>query len=78
MRYNLTLSFNGLTFKKRTDNIAGVILALKPEVLYTEVYATASRIGSKNKIEKRLNLTDGKKLFLNEDFLKVFVNNLET
>jgi hypothetical protein len=78
MKYNLTLSFNGLTFKKRTDNLAGAILALKPEILYTEVYASTSRIGSKNKIEKRLSLFDGKKLFLNEDFLKVFVNNLET
>lgn len=75
-KYNLTLLLNGLTIKKRTENIKDAILSLSPEVLYTEIYVIVSKVGSKDKIERRLNLTQGKKLFNNEDFLDAFINNL--
>lgn len=67
---------NGETIKKRTDNIKDAILSLKPEVLYTEMYAIIQKVGSKEKTERRLSLTQGKQLFNNEDFLNAFINNL--
>lgn len=76
MKYNLTLLLNGETHKKRTDNIKDAILSLKPEVLYTEMYVIVQKVGSKDKIERRLSLIEGKKLFINEDFLDVFIINL--
>jgi hypothetical protein len=76
VKYNLTLLLNGETKKKRTENIKDAILSLKPEVLYTEVYVIVSKVGSKDKIERNLNLIQGKKLFNNEDFLDVFILNL--
>jgi len=76
MKYNLTLLFNGETKKKRTENIKDTILSLKPEVLYTEMYVNLSKIGSKDKTERRLSLSQGKQLFNNDTFLDVFINNL--
>lgn len=68
--------FNGETYKKRTDNIKDAILSLEPEVLLTEMYVIVQKTGVKDKIERRLNLIQGKRLFKNEDFLDVFINNL--
>ncbi len=67
--------FNGDTFKKKTDDIAKTILDLKPEQLHTEVYITV-KSGKEYAQERRLNLIQGKKLFINEDFMDVFISNL--
>lgn len=72
--YSLEMLFNGLSFKKRTDDIAKTILQFKPEVLYTEVYVIVKR--GKDITERRLNLRQGKNLFVNEDYLPIFINNL--
>lgn len=72
--YKLEMLFNGHKFKKATDNIDEAIQKLKPEILYTDVYITASK--NKDVSERRLNLTQGKNLFINEDFRQVFINNL--
>lgn len=77
MTYNLTLLFNGETYKKRTSNIKEAILSLKPESLVTEVYVIVKPVGSKeDPTERKLNLIQGKRLFNNEDFLDVFIMNL--
>ncbi len=70
--------FNGLKFKKRTNDIPEAILKLKPETLFTDLYVTVSKGKGKDKeiTERRLNLQQGKNLFINEDFLRVFTNNL--
>lgn len=75
-KYTITLLLNGETHKKRSENIKDAILSLKPEVLYTEVYVIVNKVGGKEKIERTLNLVQGKKLFNNEDFLDAFINNL--
>ena len=72
--YNLTLSFNGETFKKRPKDIKEAILSLKPPVLFTDIYVTLQSKGDIR--ERKLNLLQGKKLFNNEDFLDVFIINL--
>lgn len=72
--YNLTLQFNGETFKKRPKDIKKAILSLKPSVLHTEMYVI---LKNKRDIrERKLNLREGKKLFNSEDFLDVFIMNL--
>ena len=76
-KYNLTLLFNGETFKKRTANLKEAILSLKPEALVTEVYLIVKPVGSKeDATERKLNLIQGKRLFNNEEFMEVFINNL--
>lgn len=72
--YNLTMNFNGETFNKRPKDIRDAIMSIKPAYLFTDVYVTL-----KDKMdvrERKLNLTQGKKLFNDENFLTVFINNL--
>lgn len=72
--YTLEMVFNGERFKKNTNNLDEAIVSMKPETLYTEVYVTASK--GKELSERRLNLVQGKRLFLIEDFREIFINNL--
>lgn len=72
--YQLFVNFNGLTFKKRTDNIEKAILDLKPEALHTEVYITVKK--GQEIMERRLDLRQGRNLFINDDFRQVFLSNL--
>lgn len=75
-KYKLTMIFNGLTFNKQTDNVPESIVALTPEVLYTEVYVIVKDNKTKEITDRRLNLIQGKKLFRDETILEIFVNNL--
>lgn len=73
--YNLTLTFNGETYKKRPKkDIKEAILSTKPDVLHTEVYVTLK--DKQDVRERKLSLKEGKKLFNSEDFINVFVMNL--
>lgn len=72
--YKIAVQFNGLTFKKRTDDIEKTILALKPEALHTEVYITIQK--GHDLMERRLDLRQGRNLFINDDFRQVFLSNL--
>lgn len=74
--YTLKMLFNGESFTKRTNNIEEAILDLKPELLHTELYFVLDKKGSEEPIERKLNLVQGRKLFINEDFRAVFLNNL--
>lgn len=67
--------FNGLKFLKKTNDIAETILKLKPDVLHTDIYVTVSK-QKEILAERKLNLIQGRKLFLDEGFLQVFINNL--
>lgn len=75
-KYKLTLLFNGFVFKKQTDNIAETILKLTPDVLYTEVFVTVKDNQTKEITDRRLSLTQGKKMFRDETVLDIFINNL--
>ncbi len=72
--YHLKMTFNGETFEVDTANIGEAILALKPEVLFTEIYLTIS-LGDFVR-ERRQTLDQGKKLFNNDEYLEVFLINL--
>ena len=72
--YNLTLAFNGETYTKRPKDVNKGIMAVKPQTLLTDVYVTLKR--KEDIRERKLNLTEGKKLFNNDDFRQVFVMNL--
>jgi hypothetical protein len=76
--FYITASFNGEIYKKRSKDIRNAILSLKPETLYTEVYFTVSTGSGKNKdiSERRLNLTQAKRIFSDETALDIFINNL--
>lgn len=73
--YNLTLKFNGETFNKRPKDIKKAILDTKPDVLHTEMYVILKK--GNDVRERKLNLRQGKSLFNNEDFLNIFVMNLQ-
>lgn len=68
--------FNGLSFIKQTDDITKTILELAPEVLYTEVFIIVRNNKTKEVTDRRLSLMQGKKLFLSETHLEIFINNL--
>lgn len=75
-KYSLKLIFNGLVFNKRTDDIKETLKEVAPQVLLTEVYVIANRTGKKELSERKLNLTQGKRIFRDEIAREVFVNNL--
>lgn len=68
------MMFNELKFRKQTDDIAKAIMELKPEQLYTDLYVVVTK--GKDRMERHLNLKQGKTLFISEDFLGIFINNL--
>lgn len=65
--------FNGEHFESQS-NIKHAIEEVKPAQLHTEMYVTI-KDGS-NLIERKLNLIQGKKLFNDEMFREIFINNL--
>jgi len=76
--FQLKGKINEVPFSKRTSDIKKTLLELKPDFVYTDTYFTLSTGTGAKKIstERKLNLTSGKRLFNNEDFLDVFCNNL--
>jgi len=72
--YRVEMLFNGLKTLSRTDNINEAILSKKPELLYTEMYVTVKR--GDDISERKLNLLQGRKLFNDENFREIFINNL--
>lgn len=75
-KYNLKLIFNEQTFNKRTSDIKEAILSVTPDQVYTELYLIVSPVGSKDLTERHLNLPNAKKLFRDEVYLDIFINNL--
>jgi hypothetical protein len=75
-KYNIEFNFNGTTIKKRTDDIKKTILSIEPEQLYTEMFIQIAPVGSKDYLGRKLILPKAKRLFFDEDFLDVFIINL--
>lgn len=72
--YAIEMFFNGAFFNAETDNLAETILSLKPEVLYTEIFITITK--GEYVFDRKLTLTQGKRLFLSEEFMEVFISNI--
>lgn len=73
--YSIQFLFNGLKLNKRNKSINDAILSVKPDVLLTEFYIRV-RKGKDNERFMRLSLRDGKKLFNNDVYREIFINNL--
>lgn len=73
----LILNFNGEQYEKRPkseDDVKEAILSVKPETMLTEMYITFKR--GTDVRERKLPLHEARQLFINEQFLEVFVLNL--
>lgn len=76
-RYVFSILMNGETYTTGINgacDIKEAILSFKPEVLYTEVYVIVDDSGEVR--DRKLTLIQGKKLFNDEDFIEIFINNL--
>lgn len=73
-QFKVEAQFNGLKFNKKGTDLRKVIMSLKPEILYTEMYITVKK--GEQVSERRLNLIQGKRMFLDDIRLEVFINNL--
>lgn len=73
-KYKVTLQFNEETFEIKTNNIVEAVTAIKPEVLYTELYITIS--DGQSEFQKRFNLIQGKRLFASDEMMDVFISTM--
>lgn len=76
--YTVIFNFNGETITKRNADIKKAILSAKPEILYTEMFITIKhgKGDTGTFIERHLNLVQGKRIFLSEETLDIFMINL--
>jgi len=73
-KYKVTLQFNEETFEIKTNDLIKAITAIKPEVLYTELYITIS--DGQSEFQKRFNLIQGKRLFASDEMMDVFISTM--
>lgn len=66
--------FNGKVYKKAGDDLSEIILSMKPELMLTDAYLTLKY--KKHIIERKLSKIQSHKLFNDEEFREVFINNL--
>lgn len=72
--YSIKFLFNGEQYNKRTNDINQTILDVAPEVLYTEMYVVVKK--GDVTMERKLNLTQAKRVFRDDIVREVFINNL--
>jgi len=76
--YTLSGRINEVPFSEETTNINKTLLSLKPDFIHCDTYITLSSGEGVDKTvtERKLNLTESKRIFLNEDVRAVFIQNL--
>lgn len=74
-KYSIQFIFNGKKINKRNSSINEAIIQVKPDVLLTEFYIKVKK-GKDNERNMRLPLRYGKKLFNNDIYREIFINNL--
>lgn len=72
--YSVMAIINGETYHKKTDTVEETLLALKPELVLTEMYVTVSKGDAK--AERKLTPRQTRFFFNDETFRAVFMNNL--
>ena len=72
--YQVEIKMNGEVFKKKGSDISKIIMSLKPEFVLTQSFVTVKY--KKRTFERMLTLVDGKKLFNDETYREIFINNL--
>lgn len=73
--YSLTFIINGETINKRNADIDVAFMAVKPELVLTEMYVTAKR--DKSMTERKLTMVQARKIFNDAMAREVFINNLQ-
>jgi len=73
-KYTVTFHLNGEKFIKKQNSVDDAIMKVKPDFLHTEMYVSVKK--GKDVMDRHLNLLEGRKLFANETFREIFINNL--
>ncbi len=73
-KYSVAFKFNGETVNKKTNDVALALEEVKPSQLHTEMYVTVKN--GKQLVERRLLLTQAKRVFADAFHRQVFINNL--
>ena len=74
--YSITIEMNGNKITKKTNDVKTTLISLKPEFLFTELYVTIKK--GKDTSSRKVPLYNGRKIFNNDDYMDIFVNNLLT
>lgn len=72
--YQVEIKMNGEVFKKKGADLDKTIMNLKPEQVLTQSFVTITY--KKRTFERMLNLHQGRKLFNDETYREIFINNL--
>lgn len=72
--YKVEIAMNGITFIKKGVDLDKTIMKLKPEIVLTSSFVTITYKG--RVFERTLNLVDSKRLFDDDVFREIFINNL--
>ena len=72
--YSLLMTFNGETYTVETNDLDAALKAMKPDLLHTESYVTATK--GEEVSERRLSRVQTQRMFLDDVTRQVFVNNL--
>lgn len=73
----IEFNYNNEIFKRvlnKKQDIRKALLKMRPEELFTELYVSVKEDG--NNFEKRYNLKEGKRLYLDEVSLDILVNSI--
>lgn len=73
-KYRLEIKINGNEIKCLTNHLKDSILEMKPSEILTEAYITVKK--DEDIIVRKLNLIQARKLFNDEIYLDIFINNL--
>ena len=72
--YSVWAKFNGMEFRKRTNDLDATIKELQPDWLHTDVFITVKK--GTQVSERHLNMTQAKRLFRIDFNREVFISNL--
>lgn len=73
-KYSITVYMNGEVYTTKTNDIKEALLSLKPDFVHTEIDMIITK--GKEVFDRHLNLRQARNLFINEDFMDIFIINL--
>lgn len=73
-KYTLSISMNGEVFLRKTNNIKEELQKFTPEQVFTEVYINITK--GMADFTRRLTLPNAKRLFRDQEYQEIFLNNL--
>lgn len=73
-KYHILAKFNGEAFDFYTNDIEKGLLSIKPDQLLTDSFFTV--IKGEDESERHLSLMQGRRVFQDDFYREVFINNL--